>query len=521
MNTFKIVRNSIFTLFFLLQGFNGIAQELVELKQPKSGKVVIKLMFRNGSISDPAGKEGITYLTANLMVNGGTEKHSATEIQKMIYPWAARMSSFTDKEVSTLTFEFPSEYLEKISGLIQEMVLQPGFKEEDFNRLLSNQKNYVDEVIRQSSDEEYGKKFLEYVLFKGTPYQHLTQGTTASLGSMTSEDVARHYKQAFTRTGLLVGIAGDYPESFAQKLLTTLQALPENTEPVSDPVKIDPPQGLVVDIISKQGAIGTAISAGFPLNITRESDDFAALMVANSWLGEHRKSYSRLYQKIREQRSMNYGDYSYIEWYENGGGNMLPVSGTPRHANYFSIWLRPVQTAKSLKSQYSGMDSLREGHARFALRMALREYSQLVNNGLTQEQFEETRNFLLSYTKLYIETTSKKLGFLMDSKFYGRTDWITEVGRQLAHLKLEDVNSAIKKYWILGKMNIVMITDKSEVEGLKQGLESGSESPMVYSPALRSSLPEEIYVDDREVSTFPMPVIEVRVTESSDTFGKK
>ena len=86
MNTFKIVRNSIFTLFFLLQGFNGIAQELVELKQPKSGKVVIKLMFRNGSISDPAGKEGITYLTANLMVNGGTEKHSATEIQKMIYP---------------------------------------------------------------------------------------------------------------------------------------------------------------------------------------------------------------------------------------------------------------------------------------------------------------------------------------------------------------------------------------------------------------------------------------------------
>lgn len=108
----------------------------------------------------------------------------------------------------------------------------------------------------------------------------------------------------------------------------------------------------------------------------------------------------------------------------------------------------------------------------------------------------------------------------MDSKFYGRTDWITEVGRQLAHLKLEEVNSAIKRNWILRKMNIVMITDKSEVEGLKQGLESGSVSPMVYSPALSSSLPEEIYVDDREVSSFPMPVIEVRVTESADTFGK-
>ena len=129
MNTFKIIRYSIFTLLLLLQGINSRAQELVELKQPKTGKVVIKLMFRNGSIADPAGKEGITYLTANLMVDGGTEKHSATEIQKIIYPWAARISCFTDKEVSTFTFEVPSEYLEKFSGLIQEMILHPGFKE--------------------------------------------------------------------------------------------------------------------------------------------------------------------------------------------------------------------------------------------------------------------------------------------------------------------------------------------------------------------------------------------------------
>ena len=522
MNTSKIVRYSIFTLFLLLlQGINSRAQELVELRQPKSGKVVIKLMFRNGSIADPAGKEGITYLTANLMVDGGTEKHTATEIQKIIYPWAARISCFTDKEVSTFTFEVPSEYLEKFSALIQEMILHPGFIEEDFNRILSNQKNYVDEVIRQSSDEEYGKKILENVLFKGTPYAHLTQGTSESLSKITREDVMGHYRNAFTRSNMLVGIAGDYTDAFASGLLEKLKALPEGPAPLPELVKLDRPQGLVVDIISKQGAIGTAISAGFPINITRESPDFAALMVANSWLGEHRKSYSRLYQKIREQRSMNYGDYSYIEWYENGGGNMLPVPGTPRHMNYFSIWLRPVQTAQSLKSQYPGMDSLTEGHARFALRMALREYSQLVNTGLTEAQFEETRTFLMSYTKLYIETTSKKLGFLMDSKFYGRTDWITDLSRQFSKLTLQEVNQAMKSYWALGQMNIVMVTDKSEVEGLKKGLESGSISPMVYSPALKSSLPETIYAEDREVSVFPMPVLEVRVTDSADTFSTK
>ncbi len=520
MHISKLFRTGILVVL-LFQGIYSSAQEIVELKQPKSGKVVIKLMFRNGSISDPAGKEGLTYLTSNLMVNGGTESHSAAEIQKLIYPWAARMSVFTDKEVSTFSFEVPTEYLMEFFSLIQEIILRPGFKETDFDRLISNQKNYVDEVIRQSSDEEYGKKYLEYVLFKGTPYEHLTQGDSKSLAGLTKDDVFTHYRRAYTRSNLVIGIAGDYPNEFAEKMQATFNQLPEGPAPIAELVLPEPVKGIYVDIISKESAIGTAISAGFPMKLTRQSPDFAALMVANSWFGEHRKSYSRLYQKIREQRSMNYGDYSYIEWYENGGGNMLPVSGTPRQMNYFSIWLRPVQTAKSLKSQYPGLDSLKEGHARFALKMALREYSQIINNGLTQEQFEETRNFLLSYTKLYIETTSKKLGFLMDSKFYGRTNWIAELEKEFQHLKLEDVNTAMKNYWLKDQMNIVIITDKSEVEGLKAGLESGSPATMVYSPALQSSLPEEIYVDDREVSIFPMPVVEVHVINSNETFGKR
>ena len=54
--------------------FAGIimAQEVVELKQPNSTKIVVKLMFKNGSICDPQGKEGLTYTTAQLITQGGT-----------------------------------------------------------------------------------------------------------------------------------------------------------------------------------------------------------------------------------------------------------------------------------------------------------------------------------------------------------------------------------------------------------------------------------------------------------------
>src|SRR6185436_8003600 len=116
--------------------------------------------------------------------------------------------------------------------------------------------------------------------------------------------------------------------------------------------------------------------------------------------------------------SMNYGDYTYIEWYENGGGNMLPPFGTPRSLNYFSIWIRPVQTAKGLKGQYKELSDIKIGHAHFALRMALREMDEMITKGMSKEDFENTRDFLKSYTKLYIETPAKQLGYLMDSRFY-------------------------------------------------------------------------------------------------------
>ena len=55
------------------------------------------------------------------------------------------------------------------------MVLAPGFRQEDIDRVSSNQLNYLTDVIRQSSDEEFGKKWLEARLFSGTRYAHLVE----------------------------------------------------------------------------------------------------------------------------------------------------------------------------------------------------------------------------------------------------------------------------------------------------------------------------------------------------------
>ncbi len=494
------------------------AQNVVELRQPKSNKVVIKLMFRNGSIADPKGKEGLTYATANLLTQGGTKEMTYSAIQEKIYPWAAEYSSKVDKEVTIFTFAVHVDFLDQFYPIMKELMLSPAFSENDFLRVMKNQQNYVDQVIRASSDEEYSKKALEDLLFRGTNYQHMVQGKSESVKNISLDDIKKQYATMFTRNNCTIGIAGKYSDEFLAKLKKDIATLPDITFKMPTAGDARMPKGVVVEIIAKDGAFGSAIFTGTPLSINRSSGDFAALMVANSYLGEHRKSYGQLYQKIRETRSMNYGNYSYIEWYDNGGRYQLPPSGVPRRSNYTSLWIRPVQIAKQLRQQYEELAGINVGHAHFALRMAVREMDMLIAKGLTQEDFEVTRTFLRSYIKLYVATPEEQLGYLMDSKFYGRNDYIKELDRMLATLTLNDVNKAIKKYWRTDNMFVTIVTDNSEAEVLAASLKENKSSPMSYSNVVKAGLPKAVLDEDDIVTVYPLNVKSVTIVDSKDTF---
>ncbi|MEO8087335.1 MAG: pitrilysin family protein [Bacteroidota bacterium] len=516
----KIYSLYVFAAFilFLCNALPVAAQEVIELNQPNANKVVIKLMFRNGSVCDPAGKEGLTEFTTTMITQGGNSTMTKSMIDETIYPWSASISSSVDKEVSIFTFECPNQYLNSFYPIIISMMTTPSFGKDDFLRIQSNQQNYVDEVIRSSSDEEYSKKALEDLLFRGTSYQHMVEGTSKGVRSFGPDDVRVHYQRYYTANRLLIGVAGNYPSDLVSKLKNDLKMGPG---PVLDVLPVQRPKmpnGLQIEIVQKDNALGSAICMGFPIELTRRNDEFAALMVANSWLGEHRKSYSHLYKKIREERSMNYGDYSYIEWYDNGGSNMLPPPGVPRNSNYFSLWIRPVQTADGLKKQYPELSDIKIGHAHFAIRMALNEMQQLIDKGMSQEDFEATRTFLRSYMKLYIQSTETQLGYLMDSRFYGRKDYISEMNRLLESLTLDQVNGAMKKYWQTQNMYVTIVTDKSEAVPLMKSLESNAASPMSYSKVLKSSLNADILKEDKQVEGYPLNVKSVKIVNSADTF---
>jgi len=512
------MKKHLLTLLSMIIFSGAGATEVVELKLPKSDVVVIKLMFRNGSSCDPEDKKGLTNLTASTIIEGGTKTLTSNEIKDRVFPMAATYSATVDKEVSVFTFKVHKEKLTEFYPIVRGLILEPRFDDADFIRVKSNIQNYVDELIRTSSDEEYSKKTLEDLLFRNTAYQHPVQGTSGGVSNSTQQDVIMHYNSWFNRNNLLIGIAGNYDPEFLELVKSDFNQLPDAVNPQRAPMISPLPNGVEVEIISKPKAMGSAIFMGFPMDITRENKDFAALMIANSWLGEHRKSYSRLYQKIREERSMNYGDYSYIEWYNNGGSNMLPQPGYPRSSNYFSIWIRPVQTAAGLTQQYEELKGINVGHAHFAIRMAMRELSLLIENGLTKDDFELTRTFLRSYIKLYAQTPDQQLGYLLDSRFYKRKDWLREADELLANVTIDDVNRALKTYWQSSNGFISIVTDRSEAVPLAQSLRDNLPSPMSYSKTLAAVLSDEIRKEDEVVATFPLNVTTVTIVESGDNF---
>ena len=129
-------------LFLLLVSMQINAADVVELKLPKSDLVVVKLMFKNGSICDPVGKEGLTDLTASVIAEGGTSKMTSTQIKDLIYPWAAYYGVSVDKQVSIFTFEVHKDHLDKFYPIIIDLIKNPRFAEDDFARVKSNQLNY-------------------------------------------------------------------------------------------------------------------------------------------------------------------------------------------------------------------------------------------------------------------------------------------------------------------------------------------------------------------------------------------
>src|SRR5262245_25245904 len=425
--------------------FSSAANVASVLQPGTSPLVTFRILFTTGSAFDPPGKEGLAALTAAMLAKGGTRTLSYDQIVEALYPMAASVNSQVDKEMTVFTGTTHLETLDHYYGLLKDMLLDPGFRPEDFKRLREDAINFLRVSLRETNDEELGKEHLYNVIYAGHPYGHYNAGKVSSLEKLTIEDVRDFYRAHYTAGNLVIGLAGGYPAGFAQKAEADFAKLPDGS---ADKKRFEKPNlaaGTHIDIITRDTR-STAISLGFPIEVNRSSKDWPALALVASYFGQHRSSNSYLYQRLREARGLNYGDYAYVEYFPRGMFLMAPDPNLARQQQMFQIWIRPVEAENGL----------------FALRAALYEYDRLVRDGISQQAFETTREFLTKYSNVLTQTQSARLGYALDSRFYGTPDYNTYVKTQLAKLTLTDVNAAIRRHLKSDRMRMVVVTKNGE-----------------------------------------------------------
>ncbi len=461
----------------------GVEPKVLTVKSQLT-QIDFKLMFAVGSAHDPAGKEGLAALSARMMADAGSEERSIDDIRKALFPMAGAFSVTVDKELTTFSGSIHRDNWQRFLEIVLPMLAAPGLRAEDFTRLKDEQRNALAEDLRSNNEEELGKEWLQARLFAGTPYGHPVLGTLAGIEAITRDDVREFIRKAFTRSTLSVGLTGDYPAAFAEQLERGLRRLPEGPAlaPPAD-VAARAPRGIEVEIIQKDTR-ATAISFGHPIAVTRSHPDFAALSVARAWLGEHRSSMSHLFQRIRELRGMNYGDYAYIEAFPRGMYQSFPEPNVARRSQLFEIWIRPVAPQ----------------NAPMALRIALFELGRLIEHGLTQEQFESTRNYLMKNVYLMTATQEQRLGYALDSQWYGMGEFTETMRSRLAALTLADVNRAIRRHLTAGNLSVVFIA--KDAEGLKQQLVSEAAGEIKYE----SEKPQKLLDEDKLIAAMKLGI---------------
>ena len=458
----------------------------------------VKLLFTVGSAHDPAGKEGLAALAASMIAEAGSRALRIDEIKKALFPLAGSFDAQVDKEMTTFTGSIHRDNWARFLDIALPMLLEPGLREDDFRRVKDAQMNALKEDLRNSNEEELGKERLQANIFAGTPYGHPVLGTVAGIESVTLDDVKAFIKDRYTRANLTLGLAGDAPAEMRARLNASLAGLPEGPAAAAPQGVVGrSPKGIEIEIVEKDTR-ATAISFGHPIAVTRSHPDFAALWLARAWLGEHRSSVSHLYERIREIRGMNYGDYAYIEAFPRGMFQFFPDPNLGRRAQIFEVWIRPVVPE----------------NAHMALRIAVHELRKLIDDGLTAEQFEATRNYLMKNVFLMTATQDEQLGYALDSQWYGQGEFTATMREKLSKLTVADVNRAIKKHLSGRNLSVVMIA--KDAKDLRDRLTSDAPSTIKYD----ASKPKELLDEDQVIGVLKLQPTSVTITPVDQVFAK-
>jgi zinc protease len=399
--------------------------------------VDFRLLVRAGSVNDPAGKEGLASLTAELLTQGAGPRN-ARQVAEDIAFVGGTLESSAGIEQTVVTCEVLRKDVATGLELLHDVVVRPSFPADEFAR----KKDETLGAIASDKDDPatVANNALGPFLLARSPLAHPPIGWEKSVGALTREDVVAFHAREVRPENAMLAVVGDVD---ARAVLAELEKAFADWKPGGTRTALVPytpvPQarGHRVLIVNKPEVTQTQIRMAC-MGVPRNHPDYYPIIVANTILGAGFTS--RLVNEVRVVQGLTYSVSSRFTMYRNAGT--------------FRI------------STFTKNETLRK-----TVDESMKVVRKLMDDGPTPEELDKAKRYLTGQFPLGLQAPDALAAQLLDVEFFGiEPDYLETFADKVNAITMTDVRRALKSYFCVDDLRILVVSNPEAAKKALDGL---------------------------------------------------
>jgi zinc protease len=398
--------------------------------------VDFRLVARAGSSSDPAGKEGVAGLTADLLTQGAGAR-SARQLAEDIAFIGGTLEAGAGAEQLVVTCEVLKKDMATGLEMFHDVLVAPAFPAEEFARKKDEALSAI-VAARDDPSSVADRALLPFLLGTG-PLAHPVSGWEKSVASLTRDDVTAFHRRFLTPDNAILVVVGDVdPTAMIALLQRTFgdwkSSGQKRTLAADMPARA---AGVQVRIVSKPEVTQTQIRLA-TLGVARNHPDYFPIQVANTILGAGFTS--RLVNEIRVVQGLSYSISSGFTMYRNAGT--------------FEV------------NTFTKNETLRK-----TIEETLRVMRQFITQGPSEEEVAKAKRYLTGLYPLGLQAPDDLAAALVNVEFYGLDpQYIANYDARVNAVTSDDVRRALRSYFDVDNLRILVVSDPATAKGALAGL---------------------------------------------------
>lgn len=396
----------------------GGAKYAVLTKTTRGNTVHVQIGLHAGNENSLQNKAIISQLTAQ-MLRRGTQSKTFQQLNDTLDKLQSRVSFYSYGQTTNADIESTKGNLSKVLQLVNEMLRQPSFPQNEFNIVKQEQLANIDQ---QKSDPQAIAFNVSNRLMSPYPKGHINytptfDERTEAVKSVQLEDIKSFYKDFYNSSGATISVVGDCNEAAVlQQLANMLKNWTSTQSYTRMPRKYFNVTGTEqkINTPDKKNAV---FVAGLNLPINDENADYASLVMGDYiWGGGFINS--RLATRLRQKEGISYGVGSYL------------YASTIDTTGFFGSYaIYNPENSDKLDKAYK------------------EEINKLLKEGVTADELKAAKGGYLQSQEVQRSDDNYLARELNSNLFFNRTmSWNANQEKQIAALTVDKVNAAFRKY---------------------------------------------------------------------------